>query len=162
MVTTLAHLSQFPNRTVVAGWFSTIKGQRIVATNGIFDLLHPGHLTLLKFARQQGAVLIVGLNSDISTAALKPGRPIMPACDRAEVLAAVRWVDMVVIYDEIRADKFLRWIRPSVYVKGGDYTVETLDQAERAALQEVGSSIQFIARSPHSTSQLVARLSAVG
>src|SRR6201985_1607278 len=112
-------------------------GKKIVATNGCFDLLHVGHVRYLQAARALGDVLVVGVNGDRSVHDLKgAGRPITPQSDRAEILAALSCVDMVAIFPEIRASKFLAAVRPAVYVKGGDYTSETLDEEELAILKE--------------------------
>jgi D-beta-D-heptose 7-phosphate kinase/D-beta-D-heptose 1-phosphate adenosyltransferase len=111
------------------------RGQRIVATNGCFDLLHYGHVTYLQRARQLGDLLVVGLNSDASVRRLKgPSRPLVPARQRAAVIAALACVDAVVIFRQTRATQFLAALRPDVYVKGGDYRPETLHPAERAVL----------------------------
>src|SRR5882724_9091947 len=96
--------------------------QRIVATNGCFDLLHFGHVSYLQRARQLGDLLVVGLNSDSSCRQLKgPQRPLVPERQRAAVLAALACVDAVVIFREKRAYRFLAAIQPDIYVKGGDY-----------------------------------------
>ena len=101
-------------------------GRRIVFTNGCFDLLHAGHLQLIGFARRQGDVLVVGVNSDRSVRQLKgPGRPINGAVDRARMLAALELVDHVVVFDESRAEKIIRTVRPDVLIKGEDYARAT-------------------------------------
>ncbi len=101
------------------------QGQRVVLTNGCFDLLHRGHVTYLQKARAQGDVLVVGLNSDASVRAFKgPGRPLVPQDDRAAVLAALAGVDYVVIFDEPTAENLVATLKPDVYVKGGDYAPE--------------------------------------
>src|SRR5215469_9819228 len=120
-------------------------GKKIVATNGCFDLLHVGHVRYLQAARALGDLLVVGLNGDRSVHELKgAGRPITTEHDRAEILAAMACVDLVTIFPEIRATKFLAAVRPAVYVKGGDYTPRTLDQEERAMLNEIGAAIRLI------------------
>jgi rfaE bifunctional protein nucleotidyltransferase chain/domain len=97
-------------------------GARIVLTNGIFDLLHIGHVRYLQQARALGDALVVGLNSDASTRRLKgPDRPLVPEAERAEVLAALACVDAVVIFDEDTAETLVSALRPEIYVKGGDY-----------------------------------------
>ena len=119
--------------------------QRLVLTNGCFDLLHMGHVRYLAAARSMGDRLVVGLNSDESVRLLKgPNRPITPQSDRAEILSALRSVDDVVIFIAERATSLIRALRPDVYVKGGDYTLETLDSTEVAALREVGSVIELV------------------
>src|SRR5213595_2928801 len=97
-------------------------GKKLVATNGVFDILHVGHVRYLQAARALGDCLIVGLNSDMSTLALKGElHPIVPQDERAEMLAALACVDWIVIYDEVTAERVVSLIRPEVYVKGGDY-----------------------------------------
>ena len=140
------------------------KGKRVVATNGCFDILHVGHVRYLAAAKARGDVLIVGLNGDESVRQLKgSGRPVNREQDRAEVLAAVESVDYVVIFPEVRAAKFIAAARPAVYVKGGDYTAETLDAAEREVLEKTGSKIEIIPFEPgYSTSELLERIKACG
>src|SRR5215471_3355789 len=102
-------------------------GKKLVATNGCFDLLHVGHVRYLQAARALGDFLVVGLNGDRSVRELKgAGRPITTQSDRAEILAALECVNLVAIFPETRATKFLAAVHPAVYVKGGDYTSETL------------------------------------
>ena len=104
-------------------------GLQIVTTNGCFDLLHVGHIRCLQAAREQGDMLIVGLNSDASVRALKgPSRPAQPQEDRAEILAALGCVDLVVIFDETLPLAFLSAVRPNVHVKGGDYVAEDMPE----------------------------------
>jgi rfaE bifunctional protein nucleotidyltransferase chain/domain/rfaE bifunctional protein kinase chain/domain len=98
------------------------RGGTVVATGGCFDLLHIGHLATLQAARQLGDCLIVCLNSDASVAGLKPGRPLTPQADRARLLAALECVDAVVVFDEPTPDRVLSWLRPDIWVKGGDYS----------------------------------------
>ncbi len=120
-------------------------GLRIVATNGCFDLLHVGHLRYLTEARARGDLLWVGLNGDASVTALKgPTRPVNGEDDRAEILAALRVVDLVTIFPEVRANRFLQAVRPHLYVKGGDYTVEQFDPGEREVLRAVGAEIEVL------------------
>jgi rfaE bifunctional protein nucleotidyltransferase chain/domain len=135
-------------------------GKKIVATNGCFDLLHVGHVRYLRAARALGDILAVGLNGDRSVRELKgAGRPINNERDRAEVLAALEGVDLVTIFSGVRATHFLEAIAPEVYVKGGDYTSETLDAEERAVLEKLGANIQFIPFVPgYSTARLVKQL----
>jgi D-glycero-beta-D-manno-heptose 1-phosphate adenylyltransferase len=135
-------------------------GKKIVATNGCFDLLHVGHVRYLQTARALGDLLVVGLNGDGSIHELKgAGRPITTQSDRAEVLAALACVDLVTIFPEIRATKFLGAVRPAVYVKGGDYTPRTLDQEELTILNEVEAAIRLIPfETGYSTSGLIERI----
>ena len=137
-------------------------GKKLVATNGCFDLLHVGHVRYLKSARQMGDALAVGLNGDRSVHDLKgPGRPINNEKDRAEVLAALECVDLVVVFPEVRATRFLDLAKPDVYVKGGDYTTDTLDPEERGAIEKAGAEIRFVPfECGYSTSQLIQQLKA--
>ena len=135
-------------------------GKQIVATNGCFDLLHAGHIRYLKAARARGDVLVVGLNGDQSVHKLKgPGRPINNESDRAEVLAALESVDLVAIFPELRATRFIELVRPDVYVKGGDYSSETLDNEERTVLKKIGAKIDIVPfEQGYSTSALINHL----
>ncbi len=135
-------------------------GKKLVATNGCFDLLHVGHVRYLRAARALGDLLAVGLNSDRSVRELKgSGRPIMTEIDRAEILAALECVDLVTIFPEMRATRFLAAARPAIYVKGGDYSSETLNEEERAALKEIGAEIRLIPfEAGHSTSRLIEQI----
>ena len=136
-------------------------GKKLVVTNGCFDLLHVGHVTYLEAARSLGDALLIGVNGDGSVQQLKgPGRPLNGECDRARVLAALASVDGVCIFPEKRATRFLEEARPDVYVKGGDYTLETMDQDERRAVESAGGRIQFLPFVPgKSTTALVERMS---
>jgi rfaE bifunctional protein nucleotidyltransferase chain/domain len=135
-------------------------GKKIVATNGCFDLLHVGHVRYLQAARAFGDLLVVGLNGDRSVIELKgAGRPITTQQDRAEILAALVCVDLVTIFPEIRATKFLAAVRPAVYVKGGDYTPRTLDEEEGAILKEIEAAIRIIPfEAGYSTSGLIEQI----
>ena len=109
-------------------------GRRVVFTNGCFDILHAGHVRYLNAARAAGDVLVLGLNSDASVRRLKgESRPINGEEDRAEVLAGLAAVDYVVIFDEPTAEPLVELLKPDVYVKGGDYTVERLPEARIVA-----------------------------
>jgi len=135
-------------------------GKRIVATNGCFDLLHVGHIRYLKGARTLGDALVVGLNGDQSVRELKgAGRPINGENERAELLAGLESVDLVTIFPEVRATRFIENAAPDVYVKGGDYSSETLNPEERAALQKIGSKIEIVPfEKGYSTSGLLEKL----
>ena len=137
-----------------------VDGKKIVATNGCFDLLHVGHVRYLKAARALGDVLAVGVNGDQSVRKLKgPDRPINSEKDRAEVLAALESVNLVVIFPELRATRFIQLVAPDIYVKGGDYDSETLNAEERNALQKIGSRIDIIPfERGYSTSSLIEKL----
>ncbi|MDZ7294793.1 MAG: adenylyltransferase/cytidyltransferase family protein [candidate division KSB1 bacterium] len=118
------------------------RGARIVWTNGCFDLLHAGHVRYLRQAKALGDLLIVGLNSDRSVALWKnPDRPFVPQEYRLEVLAAIRYVDYVVLFDERSPLRLLELLKPDVYVKGGDYTIDTIDQDERRLVEAYGGAI---------------------
>lgn len=120
-------------------------GKRLVFTNGCFDILHPGHVRYLQQARGLGDALLVAVNADESVRALKgPSRPVNGEADRAEVLAALGCVDFVTIFSDERATNLLRKIRPQIYAKGGDYTPESLNAEERAALDSVGAEIKIL------------------
>jgi len=138
------------------------RGQRVVATNGCFDLLHYGHVRYLQRARELGDLLVVGLNSDRSVQALKGlTRPLVPERQRAVVIAGLECVDAVVVFNEVRCLRFLRAVQPDVYVKGGDYKPETLDPQERAVLDAVGSQIKILAFEPgFSTTELIKKMRA--
>ena len=131
-------------------------GKRIVLANGCFDLLHVGHVRYLGEARALGDVLFVGLNSDPAVRRLKgPGRPLLPAAERAEILAALRAVDHVVLFEDDTADRLVRRLRPHVHAKGTDYTPESVP--EEASVRAVGGHV-VIAGDPktHSTRDVIA------
>ncbi|MBR1553566.1 MAG: D-glycero-beta-D-manno-heptose 1-phosphate adenylyltransferase [Schwartzia sp.] len=118
-------------------------GATIVFTNGCFDILHAGHVRYLTAAVEFGDFLVIGLNSDASVRRLKgEGRPVVSEADRAEVLDALRAVDIVTIFDEPTAEELIRLVRPDIYVKGGDYSLDTLPEAE--IVQAAGGRVEFI------------------
>jgi rfaE bifunctional protein nucleotidyltransferase chain/domain len=120
-------------------------GKKLVVTNGCFDLLHVGHVTYLESARKQGDALLIGVNGDAGVRQLKgPDRPVNEENDRAAVLAALESVDGVCIFPESTATRFLAAARPDIYVKGGDYTADTLNHEERAAVEKAGGRIVII------------------
>jgi rfaE bifunctional protein nucleotidyltransferase chain/domain len=122
-----------------------VAGKKLVATNGCFDLLHVGHVRYLQAARALGDALAIGLNGDQSVRELKGiGRPLNNERDRAEVLAALEFVDFVTIFPEMRATRFIEAARPAIYAKGGDYTSETLDAEEQAVLREIGAEVRIL------------------
>lgn len=139
-------------------------GRRLVLTNGVFDLLHTGHLHFLQEARKRGDALFVALNSDASVRALKgPLRPVQSEIERAYALAATWFVHGIVIFSEPRLTAEIHALRPDVYCKAGDYTLETLDPEERAALEAVGARIEFLPFLPgFSTTNLIAKIKAAG
>jgi D-glycero-beta-D-manno-heptose 1-phosphate adenylyltransferase len=132
-------------------------GARIVLTNGVFDLLHVGHLRSLEAARALGDVLIVGINGDASVRRLKPGRPLVPEAERAELVAALAPVDYVVVFNEPTAERLVELVRPEVYAKGGDYSAASLP--ELGAVRAVGAELALLPLvANHSTSHLLAQL----
>jgi D-glycero-beta-D-manno-heptose 1-phosphate adenylyltransferase len=136
------------------------KGGNLVFTNGCFDLLHVGHVRYLQAARALGDALLVAINGDESVRALKgEGHPLNRADDRAELVAALECVDHVVIFPEVRATQLLEKVRPAIYVKGGDYTEDTLHTDERAALERIGTEIRILPfEAGHSTSRLLEKI----
>jgi len=139
-------------------------GKRVVLTNGVFDLLHPGHLHSLKAARALGDALFVAINADASVKALKgPTRPVQNEEQRAQALGALPEVDAVVIFRAERLTPEIRALRPDVYCKSGDYTPDTLNQEERRALDDVGAEIRIVPFLPgHSTTATIAKMKAAG
>ena len=135
-------------------------GRQLVVTNGCFDLLHVGHIAYLEAAKCHGDALLIGVNGDDSVRQLKgPARPVTPEADRARVLAALGCVDAVCLFPEMRAIRFLTTAAPDVYIKGGDYTLETIDQDERRAVEAGGGRIAFIPFVPgKSTTGLLAKI----
>ena len=137
-------------------------GATIVFTNGCFDILHAGHVRYLTAAAMMGDFLVVGMNSDASVRRLKgEGRPIVSGADRAEVLDALRAVDIVTIFDEPTAEELVRLVRPDVYVKGGDYSLDTLPEAQ--IVQAAGGRVEFIPFvEGRSTTNVIERIKASG
>ena len=136
-------------------------GTTVVLTNGVFDLLHAGHLHYLRAAARSGA-LFIALNGDASVRALKgPTRPVQTSIERAYALGALEFVDTVLVFDTPRLDKEIRELQPDIYVKAGDYTLDTLDAGERAALQEAGAKIEFMPfLKGYSTTELIKKIAA--
>lgn len=119
----------------------------LVVTNGCFDLLHPGHVFFLEKARGLGKTLLVGVTGDEAIRTLKgPGRPAMPARDRLMLLSSLEAVSKVCLFAEVDALAFLGAARPDIYVKGGDYTIDTINQAERRLLEQQGAKIEILPR----------------
>ncbi len=144
-------------------WRAAVRGrhEKLVVTNGCFDILHLGHVTYLETARNLGGALLVGMNSDAAVGQLKgPDRPVNQETDRAAVLAALESVSGVCIFDDRTATKFLTLAQPDIYVKGGDYTLETLNQDERRAAEQNGGKIILIPFVPgKSTTALLQKIS---
>ncbi len=140
------------------------QGKKLVFTNGCFDLLHAGHVRYLEQARALGDAMVVALNSDESVRALKgPDRPLNTECDRAEVMSALRAVDAVVVFNDERATSLIEAIRPHVYAKGGDYTVESLNREERTALEAAGTQISILPLVPgRSTTKTINKMQSSG
>jgi rfaE bifunctional protein nucleotidyltransferase chain/domain len=130
-------------------------GERIVLANGNFDLLHVGHVRYLRGAKELGGKLVVAINSDASVKALKgEGRPIMPAEERAEIIAALADVDAVVIFPELDVRALIRKIRPDIQAKGTDYTEDSVP--ERDAVAEYGGRVAIVGDAKnHSTSEII-------
>lgn len=154
-----------PDSGALQEWRSAQRnaGRRLVVTNGCFDLLHLGHVTYLESARNLGDLLLVGVNGDAGVRELKgPQRPVNSEQDRALVLASLESVDGVFIFPSKTATDFLIAARPDIYVKGGDYTLETLNQQERVAVEGAGGRIVIIpfvpGKSTTATLEKIARL----
>ena len=133
-------------------------GAQIVLANGCFDVLHVGHVRYLEGARELGDVLVVGINSDEQVARLKgPGRPILPAIERAEIVASLEPVTYVTIFDEPTVEQLLLALKPDVHAKGTDYTEETVP--ERAVVRSYGGRVAIVGDpKDHSTSAILARI----
>jgi len=133
-------------------------GRTLAFANGCFDLLHVGHVRYLRGAAAEGDRLIVAVNDDASVAALKgEGRPVQPAADRAELVAALRGVDYVVVFDDLTVERLLRLLKPDVHCKGTDYTVESVP--ERAVVLAYGGRTAIVGDpKQHNTRDLLARI----
>lgn len=132
--------------------------RRIVFANGVFDLLHVGHVRYLEAARAEGDILVVGVNSDSSTRKLKgPGRPILTERARVTLVAALKSVNYVVIFDELDVNSLLKELQPDVHAKGTDYTADTVPERDLAALLGIRVAIVGDPKQ-HSTRDLLARL----
>jgi D-glycero-beta-D-manno-heptose 1-phosphate adenylyltransferase len=141
--------------------FARESGARIVFANGCFDVLHVGHVRYLAGARELGDVLVVGVNSDEQVAIQKgAGRPVLPATERAEIVAALEPVTYVTIFDEPTVEQLLLALRPDVHAKGTDYTTETVP--ERDVVRSYGGEVAIVGDpKDHSTSAIIARLGGV-
>jgi D-beta-D-heptose 7-phosphate kinase/D-beta-D-heptose 1-phosphate adenosyltransferase len=134
-------------------------GEKVVFTNGCFDLLHAGHVRYLQRAKALGKHLIVAVNSDASVRALKgPQRPIQPAADRAAVIAALESVDLVIVFEEERVDRLLALLHPNIYAKGGDYTTDSLYHTEREVMESYGVEIVILPLDGPSTSEIIEQI----
>ena len=147
-------------RENIASFCDTLRAaeQRVVFTNGCFDILHAGHVRYLEQARALGDCLVLGLNSDASVRRLKgESRPVNAELDRAAVLSALRSVDFVVLFDEPTAEDLIEKVRPAVYAKGGDYTRETLPEAK--IVEKYGGEVRFIDLVPgRSTTKIIEKI----
>jgi rfaE bifunctional protein nucleotidyltransferase chain/domain len=132
------------------------RGERVVFANGCFDTLHVGHVRYLEGARREGDILVVAVNTDSSVCGLKgPGRPILPELARAELVAALRPVDRVVLFSEPNVEALLEFLRPDVHAKGTDYTAETVP--ERATAARLGIRVAIVGDpKDHSTRDFIA------
>ena len=134
------------------------KGLRVVFANGCFDVLHVGHVRYLEGAKSLGDLLVVGVNSDEQVSKQKgAGRPILPARERAELVASLEAVDLVTIFDEPTVEELLLTLRPDVHAKGTDYTVDTVP--EREVVKSFGGQVAIVGDpKDHSTSDMIARM----
>nr|WP_315410575.1 D-glycero-beta-D-manno-heptose 1-phosphate adenylyltransferase [uncultured Selenomonas sp.] len=144
----------------IEGFCATLReaGQRVVFTNGCFDILHAGHVRYLEAARALGDCLVLGLNTDASVRRLKgETRPVNTELDRAAVAGALASVDYVVLFDEPTAETLIEKVRPAVYAKGGDYTRETLPEAK--IVEKYGGEVHFIDLVPgRSTTKIIEKI----
>ena len=133
-------------------------GARVVLANGCFDVLHVGHVRYLAGARELGDILVVGVNSDEQVVRLKgPGRPVMAAAERAEIVAALESVTYVTIFDEPTVEQLLLTLKPDVHAKGTDYTTESVP--ERDVVRSYGGQVAIVGDpKDHSTSEIISRL----
>ena len=133
----------------------SLDAARLVFTNGCFDLLHSGHLTLLNHAAALGDALVVGLNSDASVRCLKgPERPVVSQQERAQILAALRCVDFIIIYEEEQATETIRAVRPHIYVKGGDYRRDEIPEVP--LVEALGGEVVLVPHVPgRSTTRII-------
>jgi rfaE bifunctional protein nucleotidyltransferase chain/domain len=145
-------------QAVVAAWRE--QGQKIVFTNGCFDLLHLGHVDYLEQARHLGDALVVGLNTDASVGALKPGRPVQDETARARILAALAFVDAVVLFGEPTPLELIELVQPDVLVKGDDYAIDGIVGHELVLNR--GGEVRTVPLVPgYSTSRIVERIKTV-
>jgi D-glycero-beta-D-manno-heptose 1-phosphate adenylyltransferase len=147
------------NRLIARVAIARKGGARVVLANGCFDILHVGHVRYLEGARALGDLLVVGINSDAQVRALKgEGRPLVAERERAELVAALRVVNFVTIFNEPNVESLLRAIRPDIHAKGTDYTEETVP--ERDVIRSLGGRVAIVGDPKnHSTSELLKALS---
>ena len=141
----------------------TLQGKQVCATNGCFDLLHAGHIKYLYESSKYGDVLIVGCNGDESVRSLKgKKRPIQKEKDRAIILSALECVDFVSIFEETAATNFLKAVKPDFYIKGGDYSLDSIDKDEKEAITKNGGAIIFAPMSKgKSSSSIISKINNV-
>lgn len=151
-----------PEAAAALGQRLRAEGRRIVLANGVFDLLHVGHVRYLTAARALGDVLFVGVNGDGAVRRLKgPGRPLMPAAERVELLATLRPVDHVVVFEEDTADRLVTLLRPDIHAKGTDYTTRSVPEA--ATVRSVGGRVEIVGDpKDHGTRDLIAQIRKLG
>jgi D-glycero-beta-D-manno-heptose 1-phosphate adenylyltransferase len=136
-------------------------GSKIILANGCFDLFHAGHIRYLAGAKDLGGTLVVGINSDAQVRRLKgSGRPFMPAAERAEIVSALRFVDLVTVFDEPTVEELIRAIRPDFHAKGTDYTADTVP--EREIVREYGGRVAIVGDpKDHSSTELIATVAGI-
>jgi rfaE bifunctional protein nucleotidyltransferase chain/domain len=147
------------NRLVARVAIERRKGARVVLANGCFDLFHVGHIRYLAGAKSLGDVLIVGINSDAEVRRLKgENRPFMPERERAEIVSALKFVDLVTIFDEPTVTELIRAVRPDFHAKGTDYTTDSVP--EREIVREYGGKVAIVGDpKDHSSSDLIQKVS---
>ena len=150
-------MSKIKSRAALAVIVKKLKrrGKKVIFANGVFDIMHVGHTRFLKSAKTKGDCLIVGINSDSSTRKIKGrGRPIVPHKERAEILAAIDFVDYVTVFNEKTVDKTLTALRPAYHAKGTDYTKNTVP--EKAISEKLGIKIVIVGdKKNHSTKDMI-------
>lgn len=134
------------------------RGEKVILTNGCFDLFHVGHIRYLQAAKELGGLLVTAINSDRQVRELKgDGRPFMPETERAEIIASLRFVDAVTIFDEPTVEQLLLAVKPDIHAKGTDYTTETVP--EREIVRSYGGTVAIVGDpKDHSSTDLIARL----
>ncbi len=149
----------FKDRKSLAAILSGLRasGKAVVLTNGVFDLLHVGHLRCLEDARSRGDLLVVAVNTDKSSAAIKGKSPVVPCEERMEMLSGLSFVDYVTSFEDETADDLLRQLHPTLYAKGTDYNLRSLP--EKATLKELDVKAVFVGdKKGHSTTKLLQKI----
>jgi D-glycero-beta-D-manno-heptose 1-phosphate adenylyltransferase len=140
-------LSKIKSMEEAMSWRESMrkKGLKVVITNGCFDILHRGHATYLMRAQKQGDLLLLAINSDDSVKVVKgPNRPVNKENDRAFIMACLPFVDAVVVFNTPDCVELLSQLKPDIYVKGGDYSIDTINQDERRLLERIGCKIKIL------------------